>query len=60
MNNPRIPEKDELERLYALGHSMSEIAELLDMAVGKIHRYFTIYQIKPRKHLNERAKQKNK
>lgn len=57
MNN-RIPEKDELERLYSLGHSMSEIAELLNMAVGKIHRYFTIYEIEPRKHLNERAKEK--
>ena len=58
MNNTRIPEKDELERLYASGRSISEIAELLDMAVGKIHRYFTIYEIEPRKHLNNRAKEK--
>ena len=58
MNNTRIPEKDELEQLYALGHSMNEIAELLDMAVGKIHRYFTIYEIEPRKHLNDKAKEK--
>ena len=56
--NKRTPEKEELEQLYASGYSMNEIASLLDMAIGKIHKYFVIYEIEPRKHLNERAKEK--
>lgn len=58
MNNTRIPDKEELTKCYSLGYSMKEIAEYLDMSVGKIHKYFVIYGIKPRKHLNEYAKNK--
>lgn len=58
MNNMSIPEKDELERLYASGYSMKEIGVQLNMAVGKIHKYFGIYGIKPREPINEITKEK--
>ena len=58
MNNMRIPEKEELNKFYSLGYSMKEIAMYLDMSVGKIHKYFVMYEIKPRKHLNDYAKGK--
>ena len=58
MNNMSIPEKDELERLYASGYSMKEIGIILNMAVGKIHKYFGIYGIEPREPINEITKEK--
>ena len=58
MNNMKIPTKDEITKLYSLGYSMREIANYLDMSVGKIHKYFVIYEITPRKHLNILAKEK--
>lgn len=58
MANMRIPTKEELSKPYSLGYSMKEIAEYLDMSVGKIHKYFVIYEIKPRKHLTASTKAK--
>lgn len=60
MNNKRIPNKEELKKYYSLGYSMKEIAGYLDMSVGKIHKYFHIYDIKPRNwgSKNEYAKEK--
>lgn len=57
-NNMRIPNKEELNKFYSLGYSMKDIADSLGMSVGKIHKYFVIYEIKPRKYLNEKAKKK--
>ena len=56
--NKVIPEKDVLLKLYSLGYSMKDIADSLQMSIGKIHKYFVIYEIKPRKHLNKLAKEK--
>lgn len=49
MNNMSIPSKEELSKYYSLGYSMQEIANYLDMSVGKIHKYFAVYEITPRK-----------
>lgn len=57
-NNRRIPSKAELSKIYSLGYSMKDIADYLDMSVGKIHKYFVIYEIKPRKSLSSIAKEK--
>lgn len=48
MNNLKIPTKDELETLYLQNYSMKQIGEILNMATGKIHKYFHIYNINPR------------
>lgn len=56
--NKIVPEKEILSKLYSKGYSMKEISEMLEMSVGKIHKYFVIYEIKPRKHLSDRAKEK--
>ena len=48
MNNRRIPNKEELIKLYSLGYSMKDIADILGMSVGKIHKYFRFYDITPR------------
>lgn len=60
MNNMRIPDKEELSKFYSLGYSMKEIADNLDMSVGKVHKYFVIYNIKPRNwgSKNEYAREK--
>lgn len=47
MNN-NFPTKEELSNYYALGYSMKEIGEYLGYSAGKIHKYFHIYNIKPR------------
>ena len=57
-NNTRIPDKEELSKFYSLGYSMKEIADYLEMSVGKIHKYFVIYKIKPRKNMTDKAKEK--
>ncbi len=49
MNNVRVPTEEELKNYYSLGYSMKEIANELKMSVGKIHRYFHIYNLIPRK-----------
>lgn len=46
--NKNTPSKEELNKYYSLGYSMKEIGMYLDMSVGKIHKYFHIYNIKPR------------
>lgn len=58
MNNKRIPTEEELTKFYSLGYSMKDIADVLQMSVGKIHKYFGIYEIRPRKHLTDDAKAK--
>lgn len=57
-NNMRIPNKEELSKFYSLGYSMKDIADSLEMSVGKIHKYFVIYDIKPRKYVTEETKEK--
>lgn len=49
MNRKAIPKKETLEEYYSKGYSMKDIGELLDMATGKIHKYFSIYNIPTRK-----------
>ena len=56
MNNMNIPRKKQLTTLYSKGYSMKEIGEILGMATGKIHKYFKIYNIIPRKISNEFSK----
>lgn len=46
--NRDIPKKEFLSKYYSLGYSMKDIADSLNMSVGKIHKYFHIYEIKPR------------
>lgn len=48
MSNFRKPTKEELSKYYSLGYSMKEIADYLSMSVGKIHKYFKLYEIIPR------------
>lgn len=45
----KVPDKEELEHYYSLGYSMKEIGNILNMATGKIHKYFHIYNIQTRK-----------
>lgn len=58
--NKTIPKKEDLEKYYSLGYSMKEIGELLDYSVGKIYKFFKIYEIKTRTVglNNKRAKEK--
>lgn len=58
MNNMNIPKKEQLNDLYFKGYSMKEIGNMLGMATGKIHKYFKIYNIIPRKPINEITKKK--
>ena len=60
MRNRSIPNKEELNKYYSLGYSMNEIAQYLGYSTGKIHKYFHIYNIKPRNwgSRNEFAKKK--
>lgn len=58
MNNMSIPTKKQLSDSYALGYSMREIANYLNMSVGKIHKYFRLYNIIPRPRSNEISKKK--
>lgn len=44
----KVPNKEELEHYYSLGYSMKEIGNILNMATGKIHKYFHIYNIQTR------------
>ena len=44
----RKPIKEELIKLYSLGYSMKEIGETLGYSVGKIHKYFHLYEIPTR------------
>lgn len=53
--NRTIPSKETLEYYYNQEFSMQEIANELKMSVGKIHKYFKIYDIKPRKNMSSRA-----
>lgn len=46
--NKTIPNKEQLIEYYSKGYSMKEIGELLGYSVGKIYKYFKIYEIKPR------------
>lgn len=52
MSNLEVPNKEDLSKLYSLGYSMKNIADILGMSVGKIHKYFGVYGIIPRKHLH--------
>lgn len=57
MNNMATPEKEVLERLYIIEKMpMSKIAKCLSMSVGKVHKYFTIYGLQPRKDTNKGMK----
>ena len=60
MNNKGIPKKEKLIKFYSLGYSMKEIGNYLGYSTGKIHKYFHIYNIVPRKwgSDNEFAKKK--
>ena len=49
MNNLDIPSKEELQSLYSRDYTMKEIAKILNMSVGKVHKYFKIYGISTRK-----------
>ena len=49
MNNMAIPTKDTLVYLYNKDLTMKEISGLLNMSVGKVHKYFKIYGIATRK-----------
>lgn len=50
MSNTSIPEKEVIEQLYNIEKMpMRKIAKRLNMSVGKIHKYFTIYGLQPRK-----------
>ena len=49
MPNRSVPSKEELSKMYALGYSIKEIAHYLNMSVGKVYKYFNIYNIKTRK-----------
>jgi hypothetical protein len=51
--NRRKPTKKEIIYYYDLGYSMKEIGERLDMATGKIYKYFHYYNIKPREKLSK-------
>ena len=52
--NMTIPDKCVLERLYmAEKMPMSRIAQALSMSVGKVHKYFTLYGLQPRKDTNK-------
>ena len=54
MNNMAIPDRCVLERLYMVEKMpMSRIAQALSMSVGKVHKYFTIYDLQPRKDTNK-------
>lgn len=55
-NNTSIPDKEQLVYLYSLGYSMSCIAKLLKISVGKIHKYFHLYNIEVRPRINEFTK----
>lgn len=57
-NNMSIPSKEQLSNLYFKGYSMKEIANMLNMSVGKIHKYFHLYNIIPRPIMNETTKEK--
>ena len=49
MNNRTIPPKAVLEQLYTVEKlPMYRVAEVLNMSVGKIHRFITAYGIQPR------------
>jgi hypothetical protein len=54
----KIPSKEELNKYYSLGYSMKEIGEYLGYSTGKIHKYFHIYGITPRKMNDEIIKNK--
>ena len=48
MNRKAIPNKKILEDMYSKDMTIKEIAECLDMAVGKVHAYFKKYNISTR------------
>ena len=48
-----IPDKEVIERLYIVEKMpMSQIAKVLNMSVGKVHKFFTLYGLPPRKDAN--------
>ena len=47
--NKGTPTKEELIKYYSLGFSMKEIGDYLGYSTGKIHKYFHLYNITPRK-----------
>lgn len=58
--NKAVPDKEELNKMYFLGYSMQEIAYYMNMSVGKIHKYFHIYNIKPRNRVKDNEFTKKK
>lgn len=56
-NNTSIPDKEQLSNLYSLGYSMNYIAKYLKMSIGKIHKYFHLYNIEVRPRINEFTKE---
>lgn len=46
--NRVYPNKEELINYYNKGYTMQEIGQILNMATGKIHKYFHIYNIEVR------------
>lgn len=55
MNNV-VPQKQQLLDLYSQEYSIEDIAKELKMSVGKIYKYFKIYNIETRKKLSKKAK----
>lgn len=53
--NKGVPLKEELIHYYSLGYSMKEIGNYMDYSVGKIHKYFHLYNIKPREKLSKNS-----
>ena len=57
MNNMATPEKEVMERLYIIEKMpMCKIAKTLNMSVGKVHKFFTLYGLSPRKDTNKGLK----
>lgn len=54
--NREIPEKATLENLYNKEYSIQDISIILDMSVGKIYKFFKLYNIPTRKSLSQKAK----
>lgn len=54
--NKVIPQKQQLMDLYLQEYSIGDIAKKLNMSVGKIYKFFRIYNIETRKKLSEKAK----
>ena len=55
--NKVVPKEQELLDLYAQEYSIGDIAKKLDMSVGKIYKYFKIYNIETRKTLSKKARE---